>query len=439
MVPWPPAYLTAAGILVVLTFLRLDLALLLVPLYLPFFPAPKHVFHWQFSPSEMLIVLDCAAAVVLVLAGRARVDWRTLRAWPFLPPAIVFVLAAMASTAVAADRHVALEWLRWTVFEPLLYVGLLILFLRGSSQWLLLAVAIVGSGVVTGLIAIGQSWAATSGPAVPILNVRLQQAHAAYGSPDNLGLLYDRVLPLWLALFAAASGVRRWIRLGWLAAGLIVLLALILAYSRGAWVASTAGLLAVLAAVRPWGRWLAAAALAGVLLLAVAAGPRLAAALSTGHGGTVSKRVTIWSAAGRMVRGHPLLGIGPDNFQHYYAPTRAQDRWQHECPLGLGFVGTNAGGEPCLSHPHNEVLDFWLSTGVVGLLAFVWTEVIFWREAVRRLRDGDGDVLAFGAMGAMLAAIIHGLVDNSYFLPDLAVLFWILCGFAAHRKVAMSE
>jgi hypothetical protein len=27
----------------------------------------------------------------------------------------------------------------------------------------------------------------------------------------------------------------------------------------------------------------------------------------------------------------------------------------------------------------------------------------------------------------MLASILHGLVDNSYFLMDLSVLFWMLC------------
>jgi hypothetical protein len=31
----------------------------------------------------------------------------------------------------------------------------------------------------------------------------------------------------------------------------------------------------------------------------------------------------------------------------------------------------------------------------------------------------------------MAASLVHGLVDNSYFLPDLAVLFWILCALVA--------
>ena len=41
-------------------------------------------------------------------------------------------------------------------------------------------------------------------------------------------------------------------------------------------------------------------------------------------------------------------------------------------------------------------------------------------------------VLLAGSMAAMLAALIHGLVDNSYFLEDVALLFWMLCAFVSY-------
>ena len=31
-----------------------------------------------------------------------------------------------------------------------------------------------------------------------------------------------------------------------------------------------------------------------------------------------------------------------------------------------------------------------------------------------------------GALAAMTAALVHGLVDNFYFVPDLALAFWLL-------------
>lgn len=427
--PWPALYVPAAVLLAGLTVVRLDLALLLVPFYLPFFPAPKHIGHWQFSPSEMLIVLDVLVSIGLFASGKASGSWKAAFRLRYLPPAVLLVVAGVISAAAAADRHVALEWLRWTIAEPVLYFLLLLVFLKRDRYWEYLVLSAVLGGVVAGAIGIGQSLVATQGPMIPLLGVHLEQARGAYGSPDNLGLLFDRVIPLWLSLALMASALKR-AMYGIL--GAVLAVALLLAYSRGAWIAIAIAVLLLLALSQPWGRWAVVGALVLAVLIGAAAGPRIASTLASGHAGTASKRLIIWTAAARMVRDHPLLGIGPDNFQHYYAPTRKQDRWQKECAPGLGYVGTNAQGEPCLSHPHNELLDFWLSTGIAGLIAFLWLEVVFWKDAAAgpALRDP----LVLGASAAMVASLIHGLVDNSYFLPDLAVLFWMLCALVWWRQ-----
>ena len=39
--------------------------------------------------------------------------------------------------------------------------------------------------------------------------------------------------------------------------------------------------------------------------------------------------------------------------------------------------------------------------------------------------------LAVGALGSMTDFVAHGLVDNSYFLPDMAVIFWLTVAVAA--------
>ena len=33
-------------------------------------------------------------------------------------------------------------------------------------------------------------------------------------------------------------------------------------------------------------------------------------------------------------------------------------------------------------------------------------------------------MLGLGAFAALVAGAVHGMIDNSFFLPDLAVLFW---------------
>jgi O-antigen ligase len=101
-------------------------------------------------------------------------------------------------------------------------------------------------------------------------------------------------------------------------------------------------------------------------------------------------------------------------------------------------AGTNF--ERCISHPHNLFLDFWLSTGVVGLAAALWLIGLFAFLGVRGWlaapAQWSGPLL--GALLVMVAIVVHGEVDNSYFLPDLSVIFWLCLGVASlwERRVA---
>jgi lipoprotein signal peptidase len=88
-----------------------------------------------------------------------------------------------------------------------------------------------------------------------------------------------------------------------------------------------------------------------------------------------------------------------------------------------------AAAEPSLSHPHNWILNFWLSLGVLGLIAFVWLLVRFLRES----RIHHRHWLVAGALGAVADMLVHGFIDNSYFLVDLAFVFWLCLALAEDR------
>ena len=42
--------------------------------------------------------------------------------------------------------------------------------------------------------------------------------------------------------------------------------------------------------------------------------------------------------------------------------------------------------------------------------------------------------LAVGALGSMADFVAHGLVDNGYFLPDMAVIFWLTLAVAVTAR-----
>ena len=116
-----------------------------------------------------------------------------------------------------------------------------------------------------------------------------------------------------------------------------------------------------------------------------------------------------------MALDHPLLGVGPDNFLYAY-------RTRYVLPSGWQELN--------LSHPHNLFLDLWTRLGLVGLVAGLAALVVAFasgwrlfgsrpasRTAGRRLDRGWPLVL--GLLAGLAAAVAHGLIDNSLFLPDL--------------------
>jgi len=127
-----------------------------------------------------------------------------------------------------------------------------------------------------------------------------------------------------------------------------------------------------------------------------------------------------------MVRDHPILGVGLDNFLYQY-------RGRYMFP--------EAWAEPNLSHPHNVILDYAVRMGLLGLAAGIWLQTVFWHAALplRKLRDPLNRALAIGLMASMTDFLAHGLVDAAYFVPDLAYVFFITLAMVQTLRGAAGE
>ncbi len=62
-----------------------------------------------------------------------------------------------------------------------------------------------------------------------------------------------------------------------------------------------------------------------------------------------------------------------------------------------------------------------------GLALLLWLQAGYWRSAWRLYRR-DFSPLLLGLMGSMVVFLAHGLVDNSFFLVDLAFAFFLNVG-----------
>jgi O-antigen ligase len=407
----------------------------LVVATIPFQPITRSVGHYDFSATEVLIVLATAAAVLRLVAWAASAtsvrsaggspgvvgaqrsifrDWYHRAGDPVTLLLVgLFVLAGVVSLSASVTVHQSIQSLRVVIVEPAVFYLLAVTQIRTRRELCLLALALVVGGVLISLFGL---WQYAVGDRIITAEAGLRRIRGFYGSPNNLGLYLGRTVPFALALALWWPRGRRLL----VVATIIMALALLLTFSLGAFVA--VGMSALLVTYL----WSRRAFFVGVLASGVVLAVGAVAALSIPRLGshfdlqssTTSIRLDVWQSAIRMLAGHSLRGIGLDNFLYYYQN---------------GYRLPSAWQEPNLSHPHNFILDFWLSLGLPGLLVLVLLVGRFVELVHRSWRDADSVErgLYAGAIGALADTFLHGAVDNSFFLPDLAVLFWLMFAIVA--------
>jgi hypothetical protein len=126
-------------------------------------------------------------------------------------------------------------------------------------------------------------------------------------------------------------------------------------------------------------------------------------------------RLTLWRAGARMVRAHPLLGVGPDNFRLTYGEY-----------AGLPQFDTRV-------HSNNMYLEMFVGGGIIGGVAFVWLCASAVTALVRTVRGAPPQIAAAAAgVAAGGAAIaLHGIVDSFLSFTGTYVLISITLGLAA--------
>ncbi len=449
LVPSPALALPGLVAFAALAWRRLDLALALLPLTFPFWYVPRPVAGTVVFPLSEIALAVCVAVALGREVLRFRSGQRTLRLrrralalaarlgpWLLIGSGLL-VVGLTLGVVIARRPHEALRAYRWEVIEPLLYLALVTCYVRRRLAVRVLVWAMLASALLLAVLATLQiAWLhvtftplaagnrlvpyTTAGDVVPRATAFI------YGSGNSLGAWLERALPLALAL--SLRGVARGERLFAALTAAVCVPALVWSASRGAWVGAAVGcLLVLLLVVRRM--WLPVVVALAAMVIALWRRDALASAVLAGHGGSGEMRLLVWLAALRMLRDHPLLGIGPDQFLYYYS-NRYTDHpyWITR----LNGHQTSAWREPNLAHPHNLPLDLWLSGGVLALAGFTIVLADLWRRCLRLWHAGANaegaarwrGAVALGVGASVLAGIVHGMVDSAYFVPDLALAFW---------------
>jgi putative inorganic carbon (HCO3(-)) transporter len=262
-----------------------------------------------------------------------------------------------------------------------------------------------------------------------------------YSTLENPNLFAGYLLPI---LPLAVVVLLRWRRpLPRLFAGSALAMgavALVLTYSRGAWMGLVAGaaVLTVLMALRHTRSWPPlwrkviplVVLLGGATLLAVVVWqvePLRVRVLSLVAGREDSSnnfRINVWLAALDMIKARPWLGIGPGNdaFNLIY-PLFQQPR----------FNALSAYSIP---------LELAVEAGIPGVLAGVGLVVASLRQGLQVWRDdGPWALPAMGVLAVIAALGVQGLTDTIFFRPEVQLTGWFCLATlaAAPKRTSFSQ
>ncbi|MDK3161541.1 O-antigen ligase family protein [Kamptonema cortianum] len=405
------------------------------------------------TESALRMPLDIGQLLLIVALGvwaLHRILWQRSFRLAFslvFIPLIIFIAGTGLSGFTAHSMSAWLnEWLKWI---QMLILAIVCLDLARERRWEWLLFFIVLSAVANALVGIYQFFGG-SGALHLLINDRFFRAFGTFGQPNPFGGMMGLIAPLCF-MASLGYGLRAWalrqhsrsaalpaamISLFYLGCFGIIAAALLMSWSRGAWLGFAVSMFITLILIPR--RAVNALLLMGVVALSVIglwSTGRLPASIvervSSAFQETFTtndvrgvdidpenyalvERLAHWQAAVNMATEHPYLGVGFGNYEIAYPNYRLLN-WKF--PLG---------------HAHNYYLNVLAETGIIGLTAYVvlWLLLIGFTMRTRQHPDLLARSVTVGLMGTWTYLLVHSLTDNLY-VNNLFLLLAVMFGMLA--------
>jgi O-antigen ligase len=351
----------------------------------------------QFSIAAAQILLGVALIcwIALLIVRRERFE-----APSFFWPLLAFGGATLVSAALSPDPRTSLIDCKQLVL--LLVVPLVYRFVNGTKPHTLITVIVTCAAVsaVFGIVQYGilhydnlgqrpqgtlGHWMTFSGLLMIVIGVAI--ARVVFGNSDRT----------WAALVLPALGV-----------------AVALTFTRSAAVGACAAV-ALLFSLKEF-RLFAILPILAAIFIAIAPGQiaKRYQSMFNLNDPTVRDRMTMLHIGERMIRAHPLTGVGPNMVEREY----------------VAFKGTDSvvvdGVTHINPHLHNDFLQIAAERGLPALALWLWFIVALLRDLWKRFQSGERlqRELAATAMATVIALLTAGLFEYNF--GDSEVLMLVL-------------
>ncbi len=185
------------------------------------------------------------------------------------------------------------------------------------------------------------------------------------------------------------------------------------AYARSVWVGFVAGLLTFgfLKNKRLFVVIAIVLILLGVIMFYTV--PQFHYKISTFENLTKLPRWQIWSVAVRILKDHPIIGVGNGNFIKYYDKYKEQG-WFHK-----------------MSHPHNDFLNIYLTSGILGFIGYMSIWILLFVYSYRFIKHTNELIdkhLMIALISGVIAFLFAGLSQNYFTDSENSMLLWFFIG-----------
>lgn len=110
-------------------------------------------------------------------------------------------------------------------------------------------------------------------------------------------------------------------------------------------------------------------------------------------------RISYWKDTLSIIKAYPLTGVGLGNFN------LIQSRYAH-----------------------NSYLQIWAEMGIAGITSMVWLVTALFRAAIKNSALIGRNAQMASLFSASSIFLIHNFVDFTFFLPEIAIIWWVILG-----------
>lgn len=114
---------------------------------------------------------------------------------------------------------------------------------------------------------------------------------------------------------------------------------------------------------------------------------------------SVVMRLNYWKDTLEIIKARPLTGVGIGNFNL-----------------------------PQCRYAHNSYLQIWAEMGTLGLISFLWLVIVSIKSNIKNIKRSNRKKEVIPLITASFVFLIHNLMDFTFFLPEVSLIWWIILG-----------